>query len=128
MAIIKLSVIIQRRFFCFTGAVTFNIYEVLPTRTLKFNADTDPFHKERSRKRTKSDLECTRGREYCWGVLVGAISAIPRWMFARSLESRTFDEGASMDVKAKKSYFLARQEVVLGWANSRNFLPTVATY
>ena len=54
-------------------------------------------------------------------MLVGAICAMPRWRFARSLESRTCDEGVSRAVKAKNSYFFHARRLFLGWANSKNF-------
>ena len=73
-------------------------------RILKLNADTDPAHKE-STNCAKPILEFARGREYRWIVLVGAISATPRWRYTRPLESHTCAEGDPRAVKAKKSYF-----------------------
>ena len=62
----------------------------------------------------KSVRDYASDREYEWEVIVATISAIPRWKFARSVEAIQGSPKCSRFSRAKGSYFLACQEIVLG--------------
>ena len=75
---------------------------------------TEEEYAERCVKRTKAVVSYSRSDEFYGEILIGSLSAIPRWRYARVLEVKGRDPGCARTQEALQALLESTKEVISG--------------
>ena len=69
---------------------------------------------DRCAKRTRSVVQFAGSEEFYESILVGPLSSIPRWKYARALEAKDIKEGVSRTAEASAALVESTSDIIRG--------------